>query len=223
MNNGQTTPIKPFRFFIGVFYLLLFILVIVIASIIINVSGIGYWLHTHPQYNGKVTITEEGPLYPGLYPEENNTSASISSTTLSVELKRKSELRYPYRVYGDNIGNVYVAVEVQKYGQFGPREICKIYKVEGDDLKIVQNLPRELWCYKPPTDGLVTDFIGNWLVLGMAAKTNTTDVYKIEGTTAVYVPQFTTMVTPHFYYYTANKGFLYVFEKAKYYKVTFTP
>lgn len=219
-NNEQTTSLRPSRVFTWRLYLLLFILVIVIVSIIISVSGIPQWLHTHPQYNGKVIIAEVDPLP---YPRENSISASIPKLSLSAKVKIKSEIvPHPnYSVYGDNIGNVYVVVEVRDYKSFRP-EICKIYKVEGDNLKIVQNLPRELWCQGPPNDSLVTDFMGNWLVIGMG---NEGDVYKIEGTTALYIPQFATMHGPKFFYDTKNGGSLYEKDAfgGKYYKVTFTP
>lgn len=232
MGDQQLVSAKP-SIFTWRLYVLLFILLLVIAWVL----GIPRWFQTTPpRYNGKVTLTEvtspdlngnNGVIgYPQSKEFKNTTiSASIPNSSLSSELKNKSELQHPYNTYEDKLGNVYIAVNVQQYYEF-TGEICKIYKVEGNSLLLVQHLPDELWCNGPPNDTLFTDYKGNWLVQGMTNGGDTADVYKIEGTTALYVPEFQPMQVLHFFYNTEDGGILYASERTnghRYYKVTFTP
>lgn len=191
-----------------------------------NIFGISHWFRTHPQYNGKVTLTE-------MYDSRRNFKCGVSgypdsidcpTSTISAVIPNTSVTANAGGItYGDKLGNTYVMVEVRRYGMY-VSEVCKVYKVEGNNLSLVRNLPNDLWCNMGMSRGMVTDYKGNWFVMGMTNGGDTSDVYKIDGTSALYVPEFQSMPRAKFFYNTDEGGSLYVgTDYGKYYKVTFTP
>lgn len=215
---------------------MLFILGLIVFILIIGIFGIP---QRRQQYGGKVTITEvssqnlngmdvAGIGYPvAIENKESTIPPSIAHPIISVDLKNKSELRYPYATYGDQLGNIYVVVDVQDYAPF-QTGICKIYRVDGKNLVHVKNIPDSLWC-----DSLVTDYKGNWLVSNIPGTGGATaEIYKIEGAAGLYVPEFNNMQLLKLFYNEDEKSMYALSETdvpcpvclvKKYFKVTFTP